>query len=101
MTQLVVQYQLEDDQWATDIEVEVTHYQPLVPAKLYGAPEDCYPEEGGDIEFFILDPDFVYLETSSSFEDAVYEAMLDEVEYNCSEPDEDDLGDYYEEAYFE
>jgi hypothetical protein len=35
--------------------VEVTHYEPLTPAQTYGPPEDCYPAEGGDIEFTVYD----------------------------------------------
>jgi len=35
------------------IEIEVTSYTPYTPAKLFGPPEDCYPEEGPEIEFNI------------------------------------------------
>ena len=30
-------------------ETEVTVY-PIIPAQLYGPPENCYPEEGGEID---------------------------------------------------
>ena len=31
-----------------DIELKVSgDYEPLVPEKLFGLPEDCHPEEGG------------------------------------------------------
>jgi hypothetical protein len=33
----------------------VTHYSPVIPAQLYGPPENCYPEEGGELDFELLD----------------------------------------------
>ena len=35
--------------------VRVIHFTPRVPAQLTGLPENCYPEEGGEIEFTVLD----------------------------------------------
>ena len=34
---------------------EITSASPYVPAKTWGPPEHCYPEEGGEIEFELLD----------------------------------------------
>lgn len=34
---------------------EITSSSPYVPAKTWGPPENCYPEEGGEIEFELLD----------------------------------------------
>lgn len=34
---------------------EITSHSPYVPAKTWGPPENCYPEEGGEIEFELLD----------------------------------------------
>jgi hypothetical protein len=34
---------------------QVIHYKPEVPAQLLGRPENCYPSEGAEFEFEILD----------------------------------------------
>ena len=31
--------------------VSVSYFQPPIPGKLSGPPEDCYPDEGAEIEF--------------------------------------------------
>ena len=37
-----------------EIEVDVqAEYHPAVPAKTYGEPEDCYPEEPEEINFYL------------------------------------------------
>jgi hypothetical protein len=42
---------------AAELEVEVTFTQtPIIPARLYGPPEDCYPEEGGEREIVSVRP---------------------------------------------
>jgi hypothetical protein len=33
----------------------VTHFTNVIPAKVDGPPEDCYPAEGGEFEYDILD----------------------------------------------
>jgi len=35
--------------------VRVTYWEPYLPAKISGPPENCYPEEGGCGEWEILD----------------------------------------------
>lgn len=35
--------------------VVVTHYEPFVPGRTYGPPELCYPDEGGEAEWFLAD----------------------------------------------
>jgi hypothetical protein len=36
-------------------QVQVTHFTPVTPARTWGPPEQCYPAEGGELEFEILD----------------------------------------------
>lgn len=35
--------------------IRVIHYEPYRPAYVAGAPENCYPEEGGHSEWEVLD----------------------------------------------
>jgi hypothetical protein len=35
--------------------IRITYWEPYVPAKVSGPPEDCYPSEGGYGEWEILD----------------------------------------------
>jgi hypothetical protein len=42
---------------SVELEVEVTFTQtPIIPAKLSGPPEDCYPAEGGERELVSVRP---------------------------------------------
>lgn len=36
-------------------QVAVTHATPYIPAQTFGPPENCYPAEGGDCEWVLLD----------------------------------------------
>lgn len=40
-----------------DCIVRVTHWEPYRPAFISGPPEDCYPAEGGEGDWEILDMD--------------------------------------------
>ncbi len=35
--------------------VRVTYWEPYIPAKISGPPENCYPAEGGEGDWEILD----------------------------------------------
>ena len=35
--------------------IRIGHCEPYIPARISGPPEYCYPAEGGEIEFDILD----------------------------------------------
>jgi hypothetical protein len=35
-------------------QIRVTSHQPFIPARTRGRPEDCYPAEGGKIEYDVL-----------------------------------------------
>jgi hypothetical protein len=37
--------------------LEVIHYVPARPGRLYGPPEDCYPDEPSEIDWDWLDPE--------------------------------------------
>ena len=34
---------------------KVTSYTPVIPGYTTGPPENCYPDEGGEVEFILLD----------------------------------------------
>lgn len=36
-------------------QVDVTYLEPLTPGRYFGPPEMCYPDEGGYVEYDILD----------------------------------------------
>lgn len=71
-------------------EILVLHYTPIIPAKLSGPPEDCYPEEGGELEWEAAtgdeEKDFLLNNLSSSYETLIEEQLLDQM---CNE-DRDD-----------
>jgi len=59
-------------------EAEVT-YTPITPGKFTGPPEDCYPDEGGDVEFETLEcegNDALFL-LDSRVADDIYEAAME------------------------
>ena len=65
--------------------VKVTHFTPYTPAKIHALPEDCYPEEGPELEFEFTDenpdPEFLteMMEYNPYFlagvEECIYEAL--------------------------
>lgn len=66
-------------------EIEVDSFSPYVPAKLNGLPEDCYPEEGEELEFHCSEDnndceflDFM-LEQSDCFRASIEEQIIEEL----------------------
>ena len=69
-------------------------FEPLVPARISGAPESCYPAEGGSAEItaltvdgkdasFLLDSDL-----ADDLSDAAYEACCESIEAQREEYEE-------------
>ena len=70
-------------------------YEPLIPAQLYGAPENCAPAEGGNAEItalkcngydamFLLESDL-----ADALNDAAYEACCEQVASDRESAQED------------
>ena len=62
------------------LDITVTSYHPTVPARLFGPPEDCYPEEPAEIEFEVRLLTGHELSESDFGEDAwndLYDTVLD------------------------
>ena len=55
--------------------ISVTHYEPILEGRTSGAPEHCYPEEGGWAEWELLDGDEDLID-----EDEIQEAIVDKME---------------------
>ena len=75
---------VEFELWGLSFQA-VVNVTPEVPAYVSGLPEDCYPAEGGELEFLILtcqdsNADFLL---NSTLEDelmsAAYEACIEQV----------------------
>jgi len=59
-----------------ELEITITvkvrvHVTPLIPAKTDGPPENCYPAEGGEIEWMLADES----EFNRDVEAAIWEAL--------------------------
>ena len=73
-------------------------YEPLVPAQLYGPPENCYPAEGGYAEITELSCDgkdasfLLRSNLSEELSEAAYEACVEE-EASCREEAEEARAD--------
>jgi hypothetical protein len=78
--------------WATierggeELEINVEFdATPIVPAQLYGLPENCYPAEGGEVEITAVFLDGVAIDPPlTDAEDAM---VLAHIESNLSEDD--------------
>ena len=58
-----------------DYEVRILSWRPYKPAQTYGDPLDCYPEEGGDGEWTLIDPETdeeMYVDLSYQQEEQIY-----------------------------
>ena len=70
-------------------------YEPLIPAQLYGAPENCAPAEGGcaDItSLMVAGTDASFLlesDLADALNDAAYEACVEQVERDQESAQED------------
>ncbi len=71
--------------WDVDLKVEF-EYEPIIPAKTSGPPENCHPEEGGEVEI-----NEVYLEgwdVTALLSDKVQELIKKEIKEKLSDLDE-------------
>lgn len=70
-------------------------YEPLVPARISGPPEHCYPAEGGNADITALtcygaDASFLLeSDLSDALADAAYEACVERVESDRESAQED------------
>ena len=69
-------YTPEDEELEYEVEYEA---EPYVPARIYGEPDDCYPEEGGEID--LISVKLNGLEVMGTLD----EDVLDEIERQCWE----------------
>ena len=78
-----------------DVEFEASfEISAYTPARLYGAPENCHPEEGGEIEF-----DYICLD-GKDVQNSLSAETIEEIERQCyayAEKEEDSAAnDYYD-----
>lgn len=75
-----------------EVEFEVTgDYEPFVPARTWGRPEDCYPAEGGTFSIYkvqVVYPDDTLSDTVelparllNQIEESVYEEIACDYDY--------------------
>jgi hypothetical protein len=84
MTHLSKWAVIERDGEELEINVEFDA-TPIVPAQLYGLPENCYPAEGGEVEITAVFLDGVAIDPPLT--DAEEAKVLADIESNMSEDD--------------
>ena len=69
-----------------EIEVNVTHFYPGRPAKVFGPPEGCYPDEPWEIEWEfddsnMDDAEFVFeaIENNRDWQESIEEQLYDQL----------------------
>lgn len=80
------------DDGETEIEVEYTA-TPVIPARTYGLPEDCYPAEGGEVDivcaWYVPDPTGAATAVECELTDAEAERIATEIAEKLPEEDDD------------
>lgn len=72
---------------------------PVIPAKVYGPPEDCYPAEGGEVEILsvklvdVISDDVEFATLSDNQVQAIESAFLAECEGRFNSRINDDMTD--------
>lgn len=84
------------------LEIDVTasiYATPYVPAKIYGPPENCYPEEGGDFDVESLE----HAETGIDFAEILPKEALADIETRLMQESnkqaDEDRGEYLYEQW--
>lgn len=69
--------------------IDVTHYAPATPGRLWGPPENCYPDEPEEIDFTVCDRrgrPAPWLERKMTVRDRErIEALVSEHMHDCQE----------------
>ena len=59
--------------------VEIAHYTPYTPAQLSGPPENCYPEEGGDLEWDFAEGNSEFVQQAIEYNGAWTQYITDDL----------------------
>lgn len=60
--------------------IEVTYYEPAVPGRYSGEPDDCYPDEPSQCDFEVYTPDGEPAELDQAEADRLYQLVVEHME---------------------